>query len=116
LAASKTGRVHAVLAPPLRRRSLATIQGRDRNQSAFDRGGIVSEKSKKRKIANVVPMRTGESPSPGTNETSPEETGGDIARRAFELYCERGCHDGHDVEDWLQAERDLRRPVNSTAA
>jgi DUF2934 family protein len=32
----------------------------------------------------------------------------DIARRAFELYCARGCEDGHDVEDWLQAERELR--------
>ena len=32
----------------------------------------------------------------------------DIARRAFELYCARGCENGHDVEDWLQAERELR--------
>jgi hypothetical protein len=30
-----------------------------------------------------------------------------IARRAYERYCERGCEDGHDVEDWLAAERDL---------
>jgi Protein of unknown function (DUF2934) len=33
--------------------------------------------------------------------------GDDIARRAFELYCARGCEDGHDVQDWLQAEREL---------
>jgi len=26
---------------------------------------------------------------------------------AYELYIERGCLDGHDVEDWLRAERDL---------
>ena len=32
----------------------------------------------------------------------------DIARRAFELYCERGREDGHDVDDWLNAECDLR--------
>jgi hypothetical protein len=32
----------------------------------------------------------------------------DIARRAFELYCARGCEDGHDIHDWLQAERELR--------
>lgn len=31
----------------------------------------------------------------------------DIARRAFELYCARGCQDGHDADDWLQAEREL---------
>jgi len=32
----------------------------------------------------------------------------DIARRAFELYCARGCEDGHDIQDWLQAEREVR--------
>jgi hypothetical protein len=35
----------------------------------------------------------------------------DIARRAFELYCARGQRDGHDLDDWLQAERDLNQPV-----
>jgi len=30
----------------------------------------------------------------------------EIARRAFEIYCERcRCH-GHDVDDWLRAERE----------
>jgi hypothetical protein len=32
----------------------------------------------------------------------------DIARRAFEIYCERGGHHGHDLDDWLQAEHELR--------
>jgi hypothetical protein len=31
----------------------------------------------------------------------------DIARRAYELYLARGQQDGHDVADWLQAEREL---------
>ena len=35
-------------------------------------------------------------------------TDGDIARRAYELYLARGCEHGHDVEDWVQAERELR--------
>jgi hypothetical protein len=39
--------------------------------------------------------------------------GEDIARRAFELYCERGGQHGHDVEDWLQAERELRDRAGS---
>jgi len=30
-----------------------------------------------------------------------------IARRAYELFLERGGEDGHDVDDWLQAEREL---------
>ena len=29
-----------------------------------------------------------------------------IARRAFEIYCERSSHDGRDLDDWLQAERE----------
>jgi len=31
----------------------------------------------------------------------------EIARRAYELYKARGCVDGFDVEDWLQAEQDI---------
>ena len=32
----------------------------------------------------------------------------DIARRAYDHYLARGREHGHDVEDWLQAERELR--------
>jgi hypothetical protein len=32
-----------------------------------------------------------------------------IASRAYELWCERGFDHGHDVEDWLAAERELNR-------
>jgi hypothetical protein len=31
-----------------------------------------------------------------------------IARRAYQLYQDRGGAHGHDREDWLQAERELR--------
>jgi hypothetical protein len=31
----------------------------------------------------------------------------EIALRAFELYCARGGQHGRDLEDWLQAEREL---------
>jgi hypothetical protein len=37
----------------------------------------------------------------------PTITDTEIARRAYDLYLDRGCEDGHDVEDWLQAEREL---------
>jgi hypothetical protein len=30
-----------------------------------------------------------------------------ISRRAYEHYLERGCEEGHECEDWLQAEREL---------
>ena len=30
-----------------------------------------------------------------------------IARRAYELYQQRGSEQGHEIEDWLQAEAEL---------
>jgi Protein of unknown function (DUF2934) len=32
----------------------------------------------------------------------------EIQQRAYEIYVERGGIQGRDVEDWLQAERELR--------
>ena len=31
----------------------------------------------------------------------------EIRRRAYELYLERGAQPGHELEDWLRAEREL---------
>ena len=31
-----------------------------------------------------------------------------IARRAYELYLSRGSEPGHEVEDWLRAEAELK--------
>ena len=31
----------------------------------------------------------------------------EIAARAYEIYRERGATEGHDLEDWLEAERQL---------
>jgi hypothetical protein len=30
-----------------------------------------------------------------------------IERRAYELYEQRGCQPGHEVEDWLRAEQEV---------
>jgi hypothetical protein len=30
-----------------------------------------------------------------------------VARRAYERYEARGYEDGHDMDDWLEAEREL---------
>jgi CheY-like chemotaxis protein len=40
-----------------------------------------------------------------------------IAHRAYKLFCARSCRDGHDVDDWLCAEREWRTSdsVNQTA-
>jgi hypothetical protein len=33
----------------------------------------------------------------------------DIRRRAYEIYLERGEQPGRELDDWLQAERELER-------
>lgn len=40
---------------------------------------------------------------------SPQPTREDIERRAYEIYVERGGSEGSEMEDWLQAERELKR-------
>jgi hypothetical protein len=63
---------------------------------------------------NVLTMPAMESPSEAAFAS--DVTDSDIARRAFELYCDRGRADGQDVDDWLNAERELRDASNSSAA
>jgi hypothetical protein len=36
-----------------------------------------------------------------------DEQHAEIAQRAYELYLERGCAAGEDLDDWLRAEREL---------
>ena len=50
-------------------------------------------------VANRLPDAQTDAP---TNMTEH-----DIARRAYELYLARDGEHGHDVYDWLQAEREL---------
>lgn len=36
-----------------------------------------------------------------------------IAKRAYELYLERGCREGCAVEDWVDAEREILTSIRS---
>jgi hypothetical protein len=40
----------------------------------------------------------------------------EIRLRAYEIYLERGGHPGNEMDDWLQAERELERPARSKAS
>ena len=42
-----------------------------------------------------------------TADQSNAERRAEIARRAYELYLERGCVAGEDLDDWLKAEREV---------
>jgi hypothetical protein len=50
--------------------------------------------------------------SPGTYVKVPHEK---IAMRAYEKWCKRGCAHGHDQQDWLEAEAELRSEMLRTA-
>ena len=63
-------------------------------------------KSKNGKTTGATTARTSAMRRP--KHLSEQRTDADMSRRAYELYEARGCDDGHDVEDWLQAERELR--------
>ena len=57
---------------------------------------------------------------PSTDERqanrSPLITEDAIAQRAYALYLARGREGGHDVEDWLQAERELLETTNTPSS
>lgn len=49
-----------------------------------------------------------DAPPPSTAPLDPEQ----VSIRAYECYCARGREDGHDVDDWVEAERQLREEAS----
>jgi hypothetical protein len=62
-------------------------------------------KSTNGKTTGATTARTSAMPRP--TYWSEQRADADVSRQAFDFYEARGCDDGHDVEDWLQAEREL---------
>ena len=56
----------------------------------------------------IVPSAISDVPNP-LESFAIEPTHEDIARRAYQLYEERGGEHGRHLEDWFQAERELRQ-------
>jgi DUF2934 family protein len=60
-------------------------------------------------------------PLPATKIAEPEvdtevDMYEEISSRAYEIYVESGRKDGHDVENWLQAEMEVRARKTRPAA
>lgn len=64
--------------------------------------------AKKRRNDKTLATAISRSPRTRTNEPA-DVSDHDIAHRAYELYLARGQEHGHDLDDWLQAERELRQ-------
>ncbi len=50
---------------------------------------------------------------PTSNDSSPRNEA--IAKRAYELYLQRGSVSGHELDDWLAAEAELSRTAEASA-
>jgi len=50
-----------------------------------------------------------EMPQIGRSDSTRETTHDAIARRAYDIYIGRGGVHGHEIDDWLQAERELQK-------
>lgn len=55
--------------------------------------------------ANAQPRRRRIDPAQDLPQVS--TTAQDVARRAYDLFLARGCEHGHDLDDWLTAEREV---------
>lgn len=49
-------------------------------------------------------------------KATPSISEDEIRRRAFELFEARGGQDGHELEDWLRAESEIRNAKKDAAA
>ena len=65
-------------------------------------GVLMSKPQRKTKIER---KRTQEKQEIGITEARSQLRMEDIADRAYQLFLERGSEHGHDLEDWLAAER-----------
>jgi hypothetical protein len=61
----------------------------------------MQEATARARIADV------EEPIDYTPENEYQPTPDDIRARAYEIYLSRGPEEGSEIEDWLQAEREL---------
>lgn len=63
----------------------------------------------------VTPISTETAGSPFNGQGNKNELQDEIRRRAYELYQERGCEPGHEVEDWFEAERQVMARLQQIA-
>jgi hypothetical protein len=72
----------------------------------------MSMSSKPKRLASPEPQPTSaQAAVPGAAPVANAARDEDIRRRAYEIYLERGEQPGRELDDWLQAERELERGV-----
>jgi hypothetical protein len=80
--------------------------------------------TRKREISMSAKPNRSESPEPQATSTQAETAEAsvgnstrdeEIRRRAYEIYLERGEQPGREIDDWLEAERELKGGALSRA-
>jgi Protein of unknown function (DUF2934) len=77
-----------------------------RKYAGKEEDGCVMETKEKRNYKARSNLDTGET---GEVSVGHSALDGEIRRRAYEIYRERGEQPGRELDDWLQAERELKR-------
>jgi glyoxylase-like metal-dependent hydrolase (beta-lactamase superfamily II) len=81
-----------------------------------ERRKMTSMTSKQRNSRNAEPREISVPQATGEPFQSSAARREEIRRRAYEIYLERGGQPGHDLDDWLQAERELEPKVRPAHA
>jgi hypothetical protein len=71
--------------------------------------------SKPQRIESVKPQETSTLPERGDVSVGNPLRDEEVRLRAYEIYLERGEKPGCELDDWLQAERELKRRTLSRA-
>lgn len=67
-------------------------------------------------VRNPLPTTAGAEPEVANAVDKNVDYYEEISSRAYELYVERGREEGHDLEDWLQAEMEVTAMKTRRAA
>jgi hypothetical protein len=81
---------------------------RSRQEEAALESSEVNRMAKAPRRRADLPITAAADRAPKTRVDVTAITEHDIARRAYDLYLARGREPGHQLDDWLQAERELR--------
>jgi len=66
-----------------------------------------SAKGRDEKKSRVIVSSSGVDRAAQKGKAAFDDLHARINGRAYELYVQRGCRDGHEQEDWLDAEREI---------
>jgi Protein of unknown function (DUF2934) len=78
------------------------------NSNAVTKAEEMSMSSKPKRIGNVEPPAASTPAATGDVSAGNAASGEEIRLRAYEIYLERGEQPGLELDDWLQAERELQ--------